>query len=138
MSTTLIIGLPGSGKTTYAKEHCKGCLFYDLDYLKAALTYSDVHAPDDEDARKLANSFLTTFMILSSGAFTRDLCIIRTAPKIAEMETIKPDKMVVMLTEYDITGRADYHEIDIEEYNMRINACIKWCDKNGVEIVLEE
>lgn len=137
MSTTLIIGLPGSGKTTYAKEHCKGCLIYDLDYLKAALTYSDVHAPDDEDARKIANSFLVPFLILAQQQ-SRDLCVIRMAPKIAEMETIKPDKMVVMLTEYDITGRDDYHEIDIEEYNMRINACIKWCDKNGVEIVLEE
>ena len=137
MSTTLIIGLPGSGKTTYAKEHCKGCLFYDLDYLKAALTYSNVHDLDDEGARKVADSFLSSFLIFAP-LQDRDLCVIRTAPKISEMETIKPDKMVVMLTEYDITGRADYHEIDIEEYNMRINACIKWCDKNGVEIVLEE
>lgn len=137
MSTTLIIGLPGSGKTTYAKEHCKGCLFYDLDYLKAALTYSDVHDPDDEGARKVADSFLSSFLIFAP-LQNRDLCVIRTAPKIAEMESIKPDKMVVMLSEYDITDRPDYHEVDTDEYNMRINACIKWCDKNGVELLLKE
>ena len=36
MSTTLVIGLPGTGKTTYVKEHRGNALVYDLDYIKAA------------------------------------------------------------------------------------------------------
>ena len=137
MSVTLIIGFPGTGKTTYAKENCKGCLVYDLDYLKNALTYSDVHSADDEDARKVANSFLMPFVIMGQQR-NRDLCIIRMAPKLEELKAIKPDKLVVMLTEYDISNREDFHEVDRDMYETRITACIKWCDKNGVLVEMKE
>lgn len=137
MSVTLIIGFPGTGKTTYAKENCKGCLVYDLDYLKNALTYSDVHSADDEDARKVANSFLMPFVIMGQQR-NRDLCIIRMAPKLEELTVIKPDKLVVMLTEYDISNREDFHEVDRDMYEARITACIKWCDKNGVLVEMKE
>lgn len=137
MSITLIIGFPGTGKTTYAKENCKGCLIYDLDYLKTALTYSDVHSADDEDARKVANSFLMPFVIMGQQR-NRDLCIIRMAPKLEELTAIKPDKLIVMLTEYDISKREDFHEVDREMYEARITACIKWCDKNGVLVEMKE
>lgn len=134
MSVTLVIGFPGTGKTTYAKEYCQGSLIYDLDYLKAALTYSDVHSSDDEDARKIANSFLMSFVIMGQQR-NRDLCIIRTAPKIEELVAIKPDMLIVMLKEYNISDREDFHEVDRELYETRIAACIKWCDKNGVPVV---
>lgn len=137
MSTTLIIGLVGTGKTTYAKGNRNGALVYDLDYLKASLTYSAVHDEDDECARKVANAFLETF-IAEGRAFNRDLMIIRMAPKITEMTLIKPDKMVVMLKQYDVSSRADYHDIDVDLYEARISACIKWCDKNGVPIEYKE
>lgn len=137
MSVTLIIGFPGTGKTTYAKENCKGCLVYDLDYLKTALTYSDVHSADDEDARKVANSFLMPFIIMGQQR-NRDLCIIRMAPKLEELTAIKPDKLIVMLTEHDISKREDFHEVDRDTYEARITACIKWCDKNGVLVEMKE
>lgn len=137
MSTTLIIGLVGTGKTTYAKENRNDALVYDLDYLKASLTYSDVHDEDDECARKVANAFLETF-IAEGRAFNRDLLIIRMAPKITELSSIKPDKVVVMLKQYDVSPRADSHEIDIDLYEARISACIKWCDRNGIPIEYKE
>ncbi len=137
MSTTLVIGLPGTGKTTYAKENRGDALVYDLDYLKAALTYSDVHSPDDEDARKVANAFLASFCLFAP-LQRRDCFIIRTAPKLDELKVLKPDKLVVMTKEYDISNRADFHDVDKELYNIRITACIKWCDKNGVDIEIKE
>lgn len=139
MSTTLVIGLPGTGKTTYVKEHRGNALVYDLDYIKAALTYSDVHSHDDIAARKVADSFLAFFATYAPLYDGRNLYIIRTAPKLEEFAALKPDKLVVMTKEYDISGRGDYHDdVDKELYNARITACIKWCDKNGVDVEFKE
>lgn len=138
MNITLVIGLPGTGKTTYVKEKRGDALVFDLDYLKTALTYSDVHSPNDIDAMKVANSFLSSFVTTATER-ERDCFIIRTAPKMDELQMINPSKMVVMLKEYDISNRADYHDdVDRELYNTRIQACIKWCEKHGVELELKE
>ncbi len=137
MSTTLVIGLPGTGKTTYVKQNRGDALVFDLDYLKAVLTYSEIHSPDDEDARKVADTFLAAFVLFAS-LQRRDCFVIRTAPKLEELQTIHPDKMIVMTKEYDVSDREDYHSVDKELYNARITACIKWCDKNGVDVEYKE
>ena len=134
---TLIVGLIGTGKTEYAKAIANGALVYDLDYLKSSLTFSEVHSTDDPDARKVANAFLDTFIEVGR-ATGRDLIVIRMAPKLTELERIKPDKLVVMLKEYDVSDREDFHEIDRDEYGMRLNACAKWCDHHNVQIDFKE
>lgn len=46
----IIYGPPCSGKTTYVKEHMKpGDIVIDMDYIKHALTYSDIHSEVDKD-----------------------------------------------------------------------------------------
>ena len=40
---TLIIGLPSTGKTSYAKNHLRDGLCYDLDYLASAFRLQTPH-----------------------------------------------------------------------------------------------
>ena len=54
-TVTLVIGLPGTGKTTLVKQNIKDGLAYDLDYIAAAFCLSTV-GKDHAQARKMAFS----------------------------------------------------------------------------------
>ena len=99
----LVCGLPGTGKTTYVKDHLGGGLAFDLDYLVAAFRLSDPKENPTEAARRLANDLLQGFANKAT-EYAPKIYIIRTAPDIAELEIIKPTKVVMLTKVYDDRG----------------------------------
>ena len=108
----LVIGLPGAGKTTYARSHMRDTtLVYDLDYIAAAFRISEqeVHEERHGKARAMANDLLLGF-VLNASHYTDDIIVIRTAPTIEEVDKIKPTEIVCIdnnLIRKDIEHVAD-------------------------------
>ena len=99
----LVCGLPGTGKTTYVKDHLGGGLAFDLDYLVGAFRLSEPKENPTEAARRLANDLLQGFANKAT-EYAPKIYIIRTAPDISELETIKPTKVVMLTKVYDDRG----------------------------------
>lgn len=93
---TLIIGLPGAGKTTLARKLMReDTLVFDLDYIAAAFRLSDrdAHEGQTENARKMANDLLQGW-VLNVAKYSSDAIIIRTAPMPEELEAIEPTEIL--------------------------------------------
>ena len=58
---TLIIGLPSTGKTSYAKNHLRDGLCYDLDYLASAFRLQTPHEERHDAAIRMANDIAFGF-----------------------------------------------------------------------------
>ena len=129
MHRTLIIGLPGTGKTTYAKEHMTdNTIVYDLDAIASAFRLKDPHEEYHKAARTMANDFLYGFVERVS-EYSNDAIIIRTAPSISELERIQPDALVVCSKQY--VNR------EIDDYSgamNRIDDTIKYCEHRGITV----
>ena len=126
--TTLVIGLPGTGKTTYCKEHLGNGLCYDLDAIASAFRLNEPHEEYHPASRDMANDLLTGFLYHARG-YRLDLFIIRTAPSKEEICEIQPDKVVVCWTKHT-DRRADNEE----ETTRRIRDAVNYCEMNGIEV----
>lgn len=129
MHRTLIIGLPGTGKTTYAKEHMtEDSIVYDLDAIASAFRLKEPHEEYHKAARTMANDFLYGFIERVS-EYTNDAIIIKTDPSIRELERIQPDTLIVCSKQYV------NHEID--DYSgaiKRIDTTIQLCKNRGITV----
>ena len=110
--TVLVIGLPGTGKTTYAKQHLGADgLCYDLDHLAAAFRLTEPKAERHGAARHMANDLLLGGVFAEGVDLPDDLLlgfaqnadlyspvvyIIRTAPTLTEIDALEPDEVVVL------------------------------------------
>lgn len=132
---TLVCGLPGSGKTTYVKNNMKDGLCYDLDYIAWALRLEGEHNDFHQEARLLANEFLYGFMTLAH-KYTDDIWIIRTAPKEDELEFLKPNKIIIMKHQYDVSKRKDYSwvYVDEEEKIERLKCIKEYAQENKIDL----
>ena len=104
---TLVIGLPGTGKTTYVQQHLGNGVAYDLDYIAGAFRLREPHAECHKAARRMAASMAKAFEA-NAGQFCADVFVIKTAPTIDEAAEMMPDEIVVCETQRDISGRKDF------------------------------
>lgn len=132
--TTLVIGLPASGKTTYVSDHIGPGICYDLDALAAAVRLTTPHAEYHKGARRLANDLLPGF-IDNAHDYARDVFIIRTAPTLSEIKQINPDAVVVCTIDGDREGRGDVMDFDVDAKIRRIDRAARWAEENSVEII---
>ena len=133
---TLIVGLPGSGKTTLAKKliSAKGGLVFDMDYLSAALTLSEPVSQSKAEcefsiSRKVAASLRSEFLRWAP-TYTSNVVIIRTAPTDRELAETKPNKIIVCTNEW---VKRPY-KYDREAIMSQINDVIAWADSNNVPV----
>ena len=113
---TLVIGLPGSGKTTWVKNRIGDGLVYDLDYIAGAFRLTGPHEEDHIPSVGLANSMFYSFARISR-KYSRNVYMIRTAPSVSDLIEIQPDKVVVCNGSYPPTGRKDWQSMGKAEVN---------------------
>lgn len=129
---TLIIGLPGTGKTTLAKQNRKEALVYDLDYIAAAFCLSEP-GKDNRAARKMANAMVKSFAINSRNYASR-IYIIRTAPEIEELEALEIDRLIICKTIYREQNLSKIE--NLEDKKERILAAEEWAKANNIELII--
>lgn len=131
---TMVIGLPGSGKSTWTRNNMgPSAIAYDLDAIAMAFRLQPAHAEWHIPARKLAASLFKAFAARAT-EFSPDVYLIRTAGNVDELSKIHPDRLVVCTGAYDITKRKDYRPIDTENMEKSILQEIDWCKENGIEV----
>ena len=127
--TILVIGLAGTGKTTYCKERLGADgLCYDLDALAAAFRLREPHEEQNEPSRWMANDLLFGF-ISHAWQYAEHIFIIRTAPTVEEMRDINPDMVVICRKKH--TDRPTHDE---EGAIRRIELVKNWCNSHGIPV----
>lgn len=128
--TILVIGNPGTGKSTYVKQNLANGMAYDLDALAAALRLSKPKSESYKPARWLANDLLAGFT-KAAHRYIDLVYVIRTAPTIEELETIEPTKLVVFYGGY---GNKDLSETRRHTIAQRIVKCVEYAKANGIPV----
>lgn len=129
----LVIGLRGSGKTTYVKQHLGNGIAYDLDHIAGAFRLKKPHDEYHDVARRMANSMAQAFAE-QARKYGGIIHIIRTAPTIDEVLAYEPDMIVRCKGQHDITDRRDYKRIDDREYRRRIAELVEYCKANDIPL----
>ena len=127
--TVLIVGLRGTGKTTYARNNMdEFTLVYDLDAIAAAFRLNKPHEDYFKPARRMANDFLKGFL-QKAHEYVPKIMIIRTAPTISEYEDIEPDRVVFCMKEYT------FREMDDRAKALkRLKDLQRYCLAKNVEV----
>ena len=130
----LVVGLPGSGKTSYVRQHLGGGIAYDLDHIAAAFRLTQPHAEYHGTARRLANSMARAFA-QNAVQYSNIVYIIRTAPTIDEVAEMMPDEIVVCKGSYDISDRKDLDKsFNRNQAEEMITAVAEWAELNNVPL----
>ena len=124
---TLVIGKPGTGKTTWAREHMTGStLVYDLDHIAAAFRLT-TETTDNKQARWMANDLLQGF-VLKATSYASNVIVIRTAPTVQDLEAIQPDRIVFITKVYKS------RPYDIADFDIKIARIRMWAEDNNVPL----
>ena len=130
--TVLVIGLPGTGKTTYAKEHLgHDGLCYDLDHIAAAFRLTSPKAERHEAARRMANDLLQGF-VHNADLYSPMVFVVRCAPTLTEIDALEPDEVVVMRKIYEDRKLPKESLDDMRE---RIEQAVEYVKSRGITVV---
>jgi len=122
----LVCGYPGTGKTTWVREHLGDGIAYDLDAIAGAFRLRQPHEEQHEPSRRMANDLLYGFL-QSAGEYSDRVFIIRTAPRLDELQDIDPSRVVIRLKRF-VKRPKSY---DAQE---RLQDVAQWCEDNNVPV----
>ena len=131
----MVVGMPGSGKTTYVKQNMKDGLAYDLDYIAGAFRLRGPHEETHDSARHLAYMMCQAFTE-SAKKYCGTVYVIRTAPTIEEVSAIMPNMVVCCKKTHDISKRKDYKRLSPkteEVLTESLNEIKEYCLYNKIE-----
>lgn len=127
---TMVIGMPGSGKSTWVRNHLQGGLVYELDAIACAFRLTVPHKePVHAGARRMAAA-LRKGWLAAAREFSNNLFVVRTAPDDQELSETRPDKIVVCTKVFALRP----YRYDREEYLKQINSAIQWAEVNDVPV----
>ena len=130
---TLVIGLPGTGKSTYVKKHMEGGLVYELDSIACAFRLTVPHKEEPHSGARRMAAALRRAWIEAAGEYTDNIWIVRIAPDLEELAETMPDKIVVCERRY--TERP--YEYDPEKEKEKISAAIQWAYEMDIPVIYE-
>lgn len=139
-TTILVVGLPGSGKSTEAKRVLGSGICYDADAIAAAFRLTSVHGEDHAGAKDFAQDFFKPFLAKVED-YTDRVVIIRTAPTIDELQLIDPDEIIICKGKHDISRRRDLaslRDVDWNEKQKRIDEVEAWAKASQVKYLIIE
>ena len=132
----LVVGLAGSGKTTYVRQHMGNGIAYDLDAIAAAFRLRKEHEEYHKTARRMANSMCRAFAE-QARSYGGKVYIIRTAPTVDEAVGYDPDAIVFCTGRHDITHRKDHaadgmkrQQAEQGQQAKRIAELLEYCKAN--------
>ena len=127
--TILVIGIRGTGKSTYVKHHLDNySMAYDMDAIASAFRLKMPHEEYFRPARMMANAFLFGFLA-KAHEYTECVYVIRTAPTIKELEQIKPTRVVICKHVYE------YRKMDDRNAALeRISEVEHYCTAQGLRV----
>ena len=130
----LVIGKPGSGKTTWTKDQLGlDAMAYDLDAIAAAFRLTDPHEEIHKGSRKMAAKLMLAFSERAQ-TFAPRIFIIRSAPTPEEIAQIKPDKIVICMGNYPIRTRKDFESFNDSEMEKKIEDARKFAELNRIPV----
>lgn len=125
----LVCGYPGSGKSTWARNHLGDGIAYDLDAIAAAFRLRGPHEEQHDPSRRMANDLLYGF-IQNAGEYSNKIIIIRTAPGMDELEDISPTKVIIRLKQY--VDRPEGFNTEA-----RLQNVAQWCEDRNIPVLYE-
>jgi adenylate kinase family enzyme len=131
----LVVGLPGTGKTTYVRQRMKDAVAFDLDHIAAAFRLRQAHEERHEPSRRMADLMGRGFAEAAK-QYCGMVYIIRTAPTIEEVIDLSPTTVVHCKTLHNIAFRKDYKKLPAamqEEMMERLNELKEYCLDNSIE-----
>lgn len=132
----LIIGLPGTGKTTWVKNNLEqNDLCFDLDWLAAAMVLGSEHERKNWIAKRVTNKLLLPLVFEMENETNRaggNVFIIRCAPDWNELDDLDPDYVLFFVKEYDISNRKIIDNTGLPEARTRVGAAVAWCKEQRV------
>ena len=129
----LIVGRPGSGKTTVAKSLMRGGIVYDLDAIAGALRLTGPHEEYHTASRRMAQGMARYFAATARG-YSGRVIMIRTAPTMEEVAELDPDAVVICTRGSGRFPGREGREIDLETIDRRIQEIREWAIASGVEL----
>ena len=130
---TLVIGLPGSGKSTLVRNSLgPDAIAYDLDAISGAFRLRGPHEENHDGSRRMANALFKAFAIKAT-AYASRVFLIRTAPSLKDISDLKIDRLIICRGHYGPAG-ADLGKQKIEDLQKRIEDAKKFCEKNSIAV----
>ena len=126
----LIIGHPGSGKSTQAKKILKGGICYELDSIASAFRLTTPHSEQEHVGAKRMAAALRRGWLEAAPMFSNRIIVVRGAPDIDELEETNPTKLIVCTKHY-VERPYSYDKQALQE---KIDSAIEWAKLNGIEV----
>ena len=130
----LVIGLPGSGKTTLVRDSMgPDAIAYDLDAIAGAFRLRGPHEEIHEGSRRMANALFKAFAMKATTYASR-VFLIRTAPDMKELSGLRIDKLIICRGQYG-SGRPLLGRQSVDDLIKRIEDAKSYCQKNQITVV---